>query len=65
MKLRIQVFGVVNVNKGAFLSDISFEMSGINNLATEHNEPEDLNPSESFTIHCAVQKRYYCDTKKL
>jgi hypothetical protein len=65
MKVRIQVFGVVNVSKGAFLSHIYFETSGINNLATEHNEPEDLNPSEPFAIHSPVQKRDHCDTNKL
>jgi len=56
MKVRIHVFGVVNVNKGAFLSDISFETSGINNLATEHNKPEELKPSEPLVIRCVVQK---------
>jgi hypothetical protein len=65
MQVRIQIFGVVNVNKGEFLSDISFETSGINTLATEHNKPEELNPSEPFAIHCAVQIRVHSDTKKL
>jgi hypothetical protein len=65
VKVRIQVFGVFNVNKGAFLSDISFETSGINKLATEHNKPEELNPSEPFAIHCAVQKRDHYDTNRL
>ena len=62
--VRIQVFGVVNVNKCAFVSGISFETSGFNSLATEHNKPEELNPSEPFAIHFAVQKRDHCDTKK-
>jgi hypothetical protein len=63
MHVRIQVFGVVNVNKGEFLSDISFETSGINNLGTEHNKPEELNPIEPFAFHCAVQKPVHSDTK--
>jgi len=65
MQVRIQVFGEFNVSKGAFLSDISFETSGINNLVTEHNKPEELNPSGPSAIHCAVQIRDHCNTKKL